>query len=143
MKAILLLLCLFLMSPAWSRDEVDAGKMARDIAQYQTGLTFPNEGVVGTTITNIIRYKSLHPAAQLGKIEATLAEISLRHDNPDIREKALVATYILNDPELLAYVRTEFYDNADQFIEILALGSQLELAPGGTGDTLFLNMLSD
>jgi len=92
---------------------------------YELCLKHTNEGVVESAIANVLMFKHLHPDANWENIEILLDELSNTSNSTRIQKRAYLVSQIMKNPALVSRIEEEFYQDVDQFFEILAIGASL------------------
>ena len=100
-----------------------ASQIEMAVKNYEVGLNYDNDGLVESTICNVLKFKYQYPEADMSNIEATLDKISKKSNNKKIRAKATLVLKIMKNPEMLTEIGKNFFYEMDQFLEILLISA--------------------
>lgn len=89
------------------------------LKSYEKSLDHDNEGVVMSTIRNIMKLKVMYPDMDFSKALDKLEKLSLESENKVIRYNAYAATNLLNYPDQLKWQIPEKYEDLEVFFENL------------------------
>lgn len=96
------------------------------VENYKLCLNHENDGVVESTLTNIIKFKYRFPEAKIDCFFKCLEKLSKNSKQDKIRKKAQLVSKILKNEDLLTEIGDNFYSEVDQLIEVILLSSRLE-----------------
>lgn len=130
MKLSIILLCLILPLAAFAGDTSDdklpdADEVAIALQGYKHGLDHDNQGLVESTILNVLKYKCRYPQIDLSILHPSLIKLGKSGKTADIREKAALVYKLLQNSDLIPSCSKELYADPVRFFEILAIGAKL------------------
>jgi len=103
-----------------------ASQMELAAKNYDVGLNYDNDGLVESTICNVLKFKYQYPEADMNNIEATLDKISKKSDNKKIRAKATLVLKIMKNPEMLSEIGNNFFYEMDQILDVLLISTYFQ-----------------
>ena len=93
----------------------DSGKQ-----NYLMAIKSDNQGLILSSMMNIIKLKALAPSTELGKIQTIINEFSTEHSDVTIRYCARLATEVFADPQWFANVKVVSTNDIIEFYRIVA-----------------------
>ena len=96
------------------------------VANYELCLKHENDGVVESSLVNVIKFKYRRPDADYDCIMKQLKQLSQNHENKRISQKAELVLQILQNSELVMAIGDNFYADIDQFLNAIILSSKFE-----------------
>ncbi len=100
-----------------------ASQIEMAVKNYEVGLNYDNNGLVESTICNVLKFKYQYPEADMSDIEETLNKISRESNNKKIQAKATLVIKIMNNPEMLSEIGKKFFYEMDQFLDVLLIST--------------------
>lgn len=85
------------------------------LKHYEENLTNDNEGVVKSSIQNIMRLKVAYPEIDYSDVRKKLEDLSFESESKIVRYMAYVAVDIIKYPEQFQYDSSISYDELDEF----------------------------
>jgi hypothetical protein len=96
------------------------------VENYEVCLSHENPGVVESSLSNIIKFSYRCPEAEINCFFEHLNELSKNAQNNKISKKAELVARILKDPELVKEIGDNFYNEVDQFLEVILVSNRFE-----------------
>jgi hypothetical protein len=84
--------------------------------RYEKALNYENQGVVKSSIQNIIKLKTVYPELKYSKVIKKMEELSVKSDSKTIRFTAYMAVNFLKYPEQLEWNLPQSYEKLDTFL---------------------------
>ena len=109
-----------------SSDTIKQEKIKCALDNYKICLSHENPGVVESSLSNIIKFSYRCPEAKINCFFKHLNDISKNAENDKIRKKADLVARILKDPDLIKEIGDNFYNEVDQFLEVILVSSRFE-----------------
>ncbi len=100
-----------------------ASQIEMAVQNYEVGLNYDNDGLVESTICNVLKFKYQYPETDMSGIEETLNKISRKSNNKKIQAKATLVIKIMKNPEMLSEIGKNFFYEMDQFLDILLIST--------------------
>ena len=130
MKLSTIFLCLIFSIAAFAGNSDNATTPVSDqvavaLEGYENGLNHSNQGLVESTILNVLKYKCRYPQVDMSSLHKSLQRLSEKGKTQDIREKAALVHKLLQNPQLIPSCSKELYADPVRFFEILSIGAKL------------------
>ncbi|HQU74445.1 MAG: hypothetical protein KDI06_10715 [Calditrichaeota bacterium] len=116
-KRIALLSILFALT-AFAQAQPADGFFKKVQKQYSKSLAFENQGVVESAIVQLIVMKLRYPDLKMTKIEDDLRHLVLQGETSDLRYKAFVALYVLQNPRSINFDIKNLEDNEVAYLTV-------------------------
>ena len=116
------IICVVMLSVVTSAFSKEYPKTVQHACKnYLFALRMDNEGVVESTIFNIMKLKLVYPDLEYDQLAAVLDSIAQNSDKKELRQKAYLACMFLRHPEHFNWITKGTYDQNNAFFELVSL----------------------